>query len=201
MNEVYVSLLNIVSREVVPHFYVFGSGVKHGVFGITNGTRAITQERYMGTLLTKVTQRVCDPKQLWAFLVAATYLASVVDWATLDCLREDQETSEDPKNWQVTEVDFRSTRHPAKSASENQEAKEKRMPSTKHRAQECIEDTWRSIGRPTDVKSSATPKNERTDTKKTGCPALSLSSTRGSWSCSGTSSGSRALRPCPRRAL
>jgi hypothetical protein len=32
--------------------------------GNTNGTRAITHERYMGTLLTKVTQRICDPKQL-----------------------------------------------------------------------------------------------------------------------------------------
>jgi hypothetical protein len=31
-------------------------------------------------------------------LAAATYSASVVDWATLDCLREDQETSENPKN-------------------------------------------------------------------------------------------------------
>jgi hypothetical protein len=64
MDEVYVSLLNIVSQEVAPHFYVFGSGVKHGVFGNTNGTCAITHERYMGTLLTKVIQRVCDPKQL-----------------------------------------------------------------------------------------------------------------------------------------
>jgi hypothetical protein len=64
MDEVYVSLLNIVSLEVVPHIYMFGSGVKHGVFGNTNGTRAITHERYMGTLLTKVTQRICDPKQL-----------------------------------------------------------------------------------------------------------------------------------------
>jgi hypothetical protein len=36
---------------------------KHGVFGNTNGTRAITHERYIGTL-TKITQRVCDPKQL-----------------------------------------------------------------------------------------------------------------------------------------
>jgi hypothetical protein len=47
-------------------------------------------------------------------LGAATYLASVVDWATLDCLWEDQETSEEPKNWQVPEVDFLSTQHPAK---------------------------------------------------------------------------------------
>jgi hypothetical protein len=28
----------------------------------------------------------------------ATYLASMVDWAMLDCLREDQNTKEDPKN-------------------------------------------------------------------------------------------------------
>jgi hypothetical protein len=50
--------------------------------------------------------------------MVATYSASVVDWTTLDCLREDQETSEEPRNWQVPEVDFRSTRHPAKLASE-----------------------------------------------------------------------------------
>jgi hypothetical protein len=64
MDEVYVSLLNIVSQEMVPHIYMFGSGVKHGIFGNTNGTHAITHERYMRTLLTKVTQSVCDPKQL-----------------------------------------------------------------------------------------------------------------------------------------
>jgi hypothetical protein len=51
-------------------------------------------------------------------LAAATYSASVVDWATLDCLGEDQDTKVDPKNWQVPEVDFLSNRHPAKSASE-----------------------------------------------------------------------------------
>jgi hypothetical protein len=56
-------------------------------------------------------------------LVAATYSASVVDWATVDCLREDQETSEEPKNWQVPEVDFLLTRHPAKSASEKPRSK------------------------------------------------------------------------------
>jgi hypothetical protein len=50
-------------------------------------------------------------------LAAAMYSASVVDWATLDCLRDDQDTKEDPKNCQVPEVDFLSNRHPAKSAS------------------------------------------------------------------------------------
>jgi hypothetical protein len=64
MDKVDVSLLNIISQKVVPHFYVFGSRVKHGMFVNTNGTRAITHERYMGTLLTKVTQHICDPKQL-----------------------------------------------------------------------------------------------------------------------------------------
>jgi hypothetical protein len=64
MDEIYVSLLNIISEKVIPYFYMLGSGVKHGVFGNTNGTRAITHARYMGTFLTKVTQRVCDPKQL-----------------------------------------------------------------------------------------------------------------------------------------
>jgi hypothetical protein len=39
-------------------------------------------------------------------LVATMYSASVVDWATLDCLREDQDTKEEPKNWQVLEVDL-----------------------------------------------------------------------------------------------
>jgi hypothetical protein len=55
MDEVYVSLLNIISQKVVPHFCVFGSGVKHRVFGNTNGTRGITHERNMGTLLTEIT--------------------------------------------------------------------------------------------------------------------------------------------------
>jgi hypothetical protein len=29
---------------VVPHFYMFGSRVKHGVFGNADGTRDITHE-------------------------------------------------------------------------------------------------------------------------------------------------------------
>jgi hypothetical protein len=65
MDEVYVSLLNIISQKVVPHFYVFGSRVKHEIFGNTNGT-VLSHMRYMGTVLTKSTQRVCDPKQLGA---------------------------------------------------------------------------------------------------------------------------------------
>jgi hypothetical protein len=57
-------IVRLFFPTVVPHFHMFGSRVKHGVFGNTNGTRAITHERNMGTLLTKDTQPVCDPKQL-----------------------------------------------------------------------------------------------------------------------------------------
>jgi hypothetical protein len=65
------------------------------------------------SLVMYVIQSSCEQQ-----IAAATYSGSVVDWATLDCLREDQETSKEPRNWQVPEVDFRSTRHPAKSASQ-----------------------------------------------------------------------------------
>jgi hypothetical protein len=47
MDQVYVSVLNIVSQKMVPHLYVFCSGVKHGVFSNTNGTCAMTHERHM----------------------------------------------------------------------------------------------------------------------------------------------------------
>jgi hypothetical protein len=63
MDEVYVSLLNIISQEVVPHFNMFGSRVKHRIFGNTNGTRAVY-----------VIQSSWEQQ-----LAAATYSASVVD--------------------------------------------------------------------------------------------------------------------------
>jgi hypothetical protein len=87
---------------VVPHFYVFGSGVEHRVFGNTNDTRAITHERYMGTLLTKVTQRVCDPKQLGATTSGSNVLGFCGRLCCTRLLREDQETSEDPKTGKST---------------------------------------------------------------------------------------------------
>jgi hypothetical protein len=86
--------------------------------------------RFLATLMALVLSHMSgtwehsSPKSLSVYVIqssyeqqlaAATYSASVVNWATLDYLREDQETSEDPKNWQVPEVD---PGHPAKSASE-----------------------------------------------------------------------------------
>jgi hypothetical protein len=49
---------------MIPHFYVFGSGVKHWVFGYAYGTGAITKKWDLGALLTKVSQSVRNPQQL-----------------------------------------------------------------------------------------------------------------------------------------
>jgi hypothetical protein len=144
MDEVYVSLINIISQKVVPHFYVFGSGVKHGIFGNTNGTRAITHERYMGTLLTKVTQSVCDPKQLGATTSGSNIFGfgGRLSYTRLFVRRPKQ--ARNPKSGKYLKsisdrLDTPQSRHLI-----NQEAKGKRTPSTKYRAHECIEDTGRS---------------------------------------------------------
>jgi hypothetical protein len=50
------SFFHIVPQEMIPHFYVFGSRVKHWVFGYTYGTGAITKKWDLGALLTKVSQ-------------------------------------------------------------------------------------------------------------------------------------------------
>ncbi|WVZ70665.1 hypothetical protein U9M48_019309 [Paspalum notatum var. saurae] len=68
-------------------------------------------------------------------LAAAMYSASVIDKDTLACLREDQETREVPKSWHELEIDLRSIRQPAWSASENplrerEEPKEYQRPSS-----------------------------------------------------------------------
>jgi hypothetical protein len=62
--------LHIVSQEMVSHFYVFGSGVKHWVFRYAYGTSAIT----------KKSLKVYEIHNIWEEqLAAATYSASVVD--------------------------------------------------------------------------------------------------------------------------
>jgi hypothetical protein len=99
-------------------------------------------------------------------LAATTYSASLVDWATFDCLREDQDTKEVPKNWQIPEVDFLSNRHPAKSASEKpwwakeEDAEYQRSKSgvwckylkIRFTACQCevLEDTWKRAHRHTE---------------------------------------------------
>jgi hypothetical protein len=65
------------------------------------------------SLMVCTIQRICEQQ-----LAAATYSASMVDYATEDCFREDQQMREDLRKWQVPEVLFRSIPQPAKSASE-----------------------------------------------------------------------------------
>jgi hypothetical protein len=52
------SFFHIVPQEMIPHFYVFGSEVKHWVLGYAYGTSAITKKWDLGALLTKVSQSV-----------------------------------------------------------------------------------------------------------------------------------------------
>jgi hypothetical protein len=70
-------------------------------------------------------------------LVVATYSASVEDCATLNCLWEDQDTKEEPKNWQVPEVDFLSNRTRQNPHPKNHEEPKKKTRSTKGRSWEC----------------------------------------------------------------
>jgi hypothetical protein len=43
---------------MIPHFYVFGSGMKHWVFCYDYGTGAITKKWDLGALLTIVSQSI-----------------------------------------------------------------------------------------------------------------------------------------------
>jgi hypothetical protein len=88
--------------------------VEDWIFGYWDGTGVITHERDSLKIHSKIFHGVHYPKNLRA---AATYSALVVDCATEDCFREDQQTREDPRKWQVAEVLFRSIPQPTKSAS------------------------------------------------------------------------------------
>ena len=89
---------------MVPHLYVFRFGVEDRVFGYTYGTGAVTEKWNLGALLTKITHDVGHQSSWEQQLAPATYSVCVVDWATMDCLRDDQETKEEPRNWQHPEV-------------------------------------------------------------------------------------------------
>jgi hypothetical protein len=58
MNQHNGPFFHIVSQEMIPHFYVFGYGMKHWVFCYAYGTGAITKKWDLGALLTKVSQSV-----------------------------------------------------------------------------------------------------------------------------------------------
>jgi hypothetical protein len=79
MDEVYVSLLNIISQKVVPHFYMFGSGVKHEILAtlmalVLSYMRGTWEHSSQKSLSVYVIQSSWEQQ-----LEAATYSASVVD--------------------------------------------------------------------------------------------------------------------------
>jgi hypothetical protein len=72
----------------------------------------------MGILLTEVTHGVCDPKELRATTSSGNDLCLSSGLSNTRLFAGRPRLKEDPKNWQVPEVDFLSNRHPAKSAFE-----------------------------------------------------------------------------------
>jgi hypothetical protein len=64
MDQSYLPILYIVSKKMMPHFYVLGFGMEHWVLCNAYGTGAVTLKWDMGILLTKVTHGVRDPKEL-----------------------------------------------------------------------------------------------------------------------------------------
>jgi hypothetical protein len=57
MDQSYLSFIYVVSKKMLPHFYVLGFGMEHWVLCNAYGT---------GILLTKVTHGVRNPKELRA---------------------------------------------------------------------------------------------------------------------------------------
>jgi hypothetical protein len=110
-----ISLLNVVSQEVVSPLNVSHSFVEDWIFGYRDGTSVVAHEGNSLKAHTKVSHGVHNPHDLRA---VATYSASVVDCATEDYFREDHQTREDSRKWQVPEVLFWSIPRPTKSASE-----------------------------------------------------------------------------------
>jgi hypothetical protein len=106
MDQSYLPFLNIATQKMIPHFYVLGFGMEHWVFCNAYGTGAITLKWDMCILLTKVTHGVCDPKELRATTSSGNVLCLGSGLSNTRLFAEDQDTKEDPKNWQVPEVDF-----------------------------------------------------------------------------------------------
>jgi hypothetical protein len=98
MDQSYLPFLYIVSQKMIPHFYVFGFGMEHLVLCNTYGTGAITLKWDMGILLTEVTHGVCDPKELKATTGSGNVLCLGSGLSNTHCLREDQDTKEDPRS-------------------------------------------------------------------------------------------------------
>jgi hypothetical protein len=114
---------------------MFGSGVKHEIFGNTNGTHAITHERYMGTLLTKVTQSVCDPEPLGA-TTSDNYILSFCGrlsytWLLVRWPRNKWRTQKLASNWSRFPIDT-TPRKVGIRKTKKREKRWHRVPKKKH---------------------------------------------------------------------
>jgi hypothetical protein len=93
----YFSLLNMISQEVVSPLMCLILLWKIGFLAIE---MALVLSHLRGTL-SKIALKslmVCTIYRIWEQqLAAAIYSASVVDWATEYCFREDRQTRDDPR--------------------------------------------------------------------------------------------------------
>jgi hypothetical protein len=112
MDQGYLPFLYVVSKKMIPHFYVLGFGMDHWVLCNTYGTGVVTLKWDMSILLTKVTHGVCDPKELRATTSYGNVLClgSGLSNTRLFAGRPRHQTG-------IQKVDFLSNQHPAKSAS------------------------------------------------------------------------------------
>jgi hypothetical protein len=136
--------------------------------------------------------------------------ASVVDLATLDCLREDQDTAtldclredqEEPKNRQVQKWTSYPTDTWQNLRPKIHEKPKKKTWSTKGQSGEYVTNTWICAWVLADAKSLEMLENKRIDIPRIGCPTSSPSSRGVTRSCSGTPSGPRAHLSRPHQEL
>jgi hypothetical protein len=182
---------------MVPHFYVFGFGMKNWVLCYTYGTSACN----MSILLTKVTHGVCDPKEL----IETTSCSNIL------CLGSGLSNTQlfaGRRRHQIRSQELASPRSglPIQPTSgkirvwKNHEAPKKTQ-STKDRSRECDASTWICAWLPVDAKSLEMLENERTNISRTGCLTSSPSSRGVTQSCFGTPSSPRVHLSHPHQEL
>ena len=97
MDHVYVASLMVISQEVEPDVYVFGSGVEHWVLCNANGRHVVYKDGNPTKTQPIILQSLFHPKDLRAAASSGNVFASVEESATLACLREDHETKDVPR--------------------------------------------------------------------------------------------------------
>jgi hypothetical protein len=118
MYQGYLPFFNIVSKKMIPHFYVFCFGMEHRVLCIAYGTGVVTLKWDMGILLTKVTHGVCDPKKLRATTSSGNVLCLGSGLSNTQLFAGEPRHQRRSQKLASPKVDFLSNQHLAKSASE-----------------------------------------------------------------------------------